>query len=972
MQNTTWYESNHPDLGTLYRIPLRDFTAQNHYTEVTNVLDEKGIRYIKDERPSSVFDDSGRYKEKGTLAIHPDDHEKFLKWRAEIGRMPEPDGVTVKRQPAPVVEGKITPDATTIQQDNGNEAGTINKNTQPQAPDTPDQPSPKIPPLVPPLVENVVKIQEAPKIEPAPEIDPKKQNTESKSPANEPDAPGVNRVFPGTENGLKTTRGETTNDATLNAHEKALQNSNGDGVNIGPTTFAPSLGQTEPSRDTDMVQVQPDKPIIDDTRPTWLQRKEPRVNVTPEPAETTPRQNSANTTRTGRTNTTPLNAHEKALQKGNGDGVNIGPTTFAPSLGQTEPSRDTDMVQVQPDKPIIDDTRPTWLQRKNPDVKNVTPEPQSPVEAPGINNTQQQLESTQNATADSQHQVTQDPKDVNPAPVAEGTAKAPTETVTPTNNETTEVIIIPREDSPQKPPARELQHGEMELLRRDESPSWEPSNNQLSTSLDKSKVNGFDGHAGRFMSTAGVGAQIQQINRKLAAGETVSTAEYVATAANLVDAAATTAGQGLDDLAQAAAAAKGFTRMAKIAGPAVQGIIAIPSIVSAAQTGDTQQVGQAVGSAVGGISAALVTGTIVQTALPMFPGVGFAAGFVVGVIAGDGMAVVGGHATTLLFSNDPAKRQEASKELVRIAYEYTPVTPHGVINLVGAGTSSVGRAVEGIGSGVSYLGDAGGQAMRWGANKIGEGATSIKNSIDTVAPAWLAGPLKTGVDLVAGANSTTLKVMATVSDYTIKPALNVVGKAVEYGLGKPINFVGQGLEYVGHTVSNSISSATSWISGGVSSMFGWGAKAPEVPKAPPVVNTPPVQHTQPSAPTAGAGEVIAHQQQKNNERQGNGTPFEQAKIDAFLTKFNANGGGLINEKAILELVDINGDGKRSKGEEQLLKNFYGTDNFDKALALLGQELTHNGAQFKNHKTATPTSQVLANTKPAQGHEALRG
>lgn len=279
------------------------------------------------------------------------------------------------------------------------------------------------------------------------------------------------------------------------------------------------------------------------------------------------------------------------------------------------------------------------------------------------------------------------------------------------------------------------------------------------------------GGAGLAMSTQ----MIQAIQEKLARGEEVSNAEYIAAGVNVGYSALDTAGVTAIDDAVAGQLGRLAPRLAKVGGPLVQAALAVPMIYSASETGDPKAIGAASFGAIGGIGAGMAG----QALIPI-PGVGF----VVGVVVGEGAAHVGGLAADAMYNEDPAKREAAVKELQQIQRDYIPNpldplrAPGATMNLAGAAVSSVGRAVNTIG-----------EVASWGGEQLGGLVTSnqqfVSSQLGRVMPAGAANVV-----------SEVLVAPARIPGVALQAAGTVVS-----AVGTGVDMVGQGVEAVGHTAN---------------------------------------------------------------------------------------------------------------------------------------------------------------------------
>ncbi len=279
------------------------------------------------------------------------------------------------------------------------------------------------------------------------------------------------------------------------------------------------------------------------------------------------------------------------------------------------------------------------------------------------------------------------------------------------------------------------------------------------------------GGAGLAMSTQ----MIQTIQEKLARGEEVSTAEYIAAGVNVGYSALDTAGVTAIDDAVAGQLGRLAPRLAKVGGPLVQAALAVPMIYSASETGDPKAIGAASFGAIGGIGAGMAG----QALIPI-PGVGF----VVGVVVGEGAAHVGGLAADAMYNEDPAKREAAVKELQQIQRDYIPNpldplrAPGATINLAGAAVSSVGRAVNTIG-----------EVASWGGEQLDGLADSAQQTVSQGLGRYLP----------AGAADVIGKVAA--APMRVNAATLQAAGAVVSAVGTGVDVVGQGAEAVGHTAN---------------------------------------------------------------------------------------------------------------------------------------------------------------------------
>jgi hypothetical protein len=258
----------------------------------------------------------------------------------------------------------------------------------------------------------------------------------------------------------------------------------------------------------------------------------------------------------------------------------------------------------------------------------------------------------------------------------------------------------------------------------------------------------------------------QAIDEKRKAGQSVSAAEYTAAALNSGSTAMSAAGLSLDDMA-AQGLAKIAPKLARGGGPLVQVALSVPMLMSAYKTGDTQTIGAATWGIGGGIAA----GVAGQMLIPI-PVVGFVAG----VVVGDGAAKIGGLVNTIAYNDDPAKREAAKAELLELGYDYA-ASPGGPINLLGAATSSIGRAVTALG-----------QVTHYGGQKLDELADFGKEQCDKHLPKVV---------------STVAKGLITYSTTLTSTTLKVAGKTVE-AVGEIVDHGGKAAEYIGHKANDAV------------------------------------------------------------------------------------------------------------------------------------------------------------------------
>lgn len=297
------------------------------------------------------------------------------------------------------------------------------------------------------------------------------------------------------------------------------------------------------------------------------------------------------------------------------------------------------------------------------------------------------------------------------------------------------------------------------------------------------------GGAGLAMSTQ----MIQAIQEKLARGEEVSNAEYIAAGLNVGYSTLDTAGVTAVDDAAARALGGLSPRLARVGGPLVQAALAVPMIYSASETGDPKAIGAASFGAIGGIGAGMAG----QALIPI-PGVGF----VVGVVVGEGAAHVGGLAADAMYNEDPAKREAAVRELQQIQRDYIPSpldplrVPGATVNLAGAAVSSVGRAVNTIG-----------EVASWGGEQIGGLANATEQSLSQGLGQYMP---QGAANLIGKVAVTPIRVNAA--------TLQAAG-AVVSAVGTGVDMVGQGVEAVGHT-ANRAADETKRVAGRATEEFG--------------------------------------------------------------------------------------------------------------------------------------------------------
>lgn len=262
---------------------------------------------------------------------------------------------------------------------------------------------------------------------------------------------------------------------------------------------------------------------------------------------------------------------------------------------------------------------------------------------------------------------------------------------------------------------------------------------------------------GKGVSAAMAVHQIEDITNRINRGETVSTEEYVSA--------------GINSLAAAGEFVESKHLQGK-GGFVVQAVAVVPMVVKGVRDGDAG----AVGSAIGGAGAGLAAGIAGQTLIPV-PGVGF----VIGVVAADGGAKLGGLASTALFDNDPAKRANATSELNRIGVEYAG-SPGAVFNLPGAVASSAGRAVGALG-----------EVSTWGGNLLDAQADKtqamVEQNLGQVLPSWAA----TGVGMAVTAPT------RFISNTVLKPAGTLVSAA-----GAVLDGAGKASEDIGHHINKGV------------------------------------------------------------------------------------------------------------------------------------------------------------------------
>ena len=340
------------------------------------------------------------------------------------------------------------------------------------------------------------------------------------------------------------------------------------------------------------------------------------------------------------------------------------------------------------------------------------------------------------------------------------------------------------------------------------------------------------------MSGLGLGMatnMVKEINRKLEAGETVSVEEYVAAGVNMGSGALDLAGKGLDSLAGA--------KMGAIKGGAlVQTALALPMILAAARTGDSTQIGAVSVGAVSGIGFGLAG----QTFIPI-PGVGF----VIGVVAGEAGAKLGGLATTAMLNDDPAMRAQAQNELKNLAIEYG--TPPGVgLNLAGAAVSSVGRAVNTLGQVSTWLGDKVDDLnaltgrnlvtgpVLGGASLVLKGTgvvvSGLGNAVDAVGQASEAvghGVNRATKEMIRGVGSAVNHFGQSLTqeyqrDPTVRGALKATVVASADVVQRTVDYAERRLQETGQAVVNAVSNAQSWYANNAPSWLGGkGEKTPE-------------------------------------------------------------------------------------------------------------------------------------------------
>lgn len=340
------------------------------------------------------------------------------------------------------------------------------------------------------------------------------------------------------------------------------------------------------------------------------------------------------------------------------------------------------------------------------------------------------------------------------------------------------------------------------------------------------------------MSGLGLGMatnMVKEINRKLEAGETVSVEEYVAAGVNMGSGALDLAGKGLDSLAGA--------KMGTIKGGAlVQTALALPMILAAARTGDSTQIGAVSAGTVSGIGFGLAG----QTFIPI-PGVGF----VIGVVAGEAGAKLGGLATTAMLNDDPVMRAQAQNELKNLAIEYG--TPPGVgLNLAGAAVSSVGRAVNTLGQVSTWLGDKVDDLnaltgrnlvtgpVLGGASLVlkGTGAvvSGLGNAVDAVGQASEAvghGVNRATKEMIRGVGSAVNHFGQSLTqeyqrDPTVRGALKATVVATADVVQRTVDYAERRLQESGQAVVDTVSNAQSWYANNAPSWLGGkGEKTPE-------------------------------------------------------------------------------------------------------------------------------------------------